>query len=434
MKGIHGQREWVCAVKTHSPIKFESDALYKEHMISKHRETFADPQLDLLSTTNSKPLRRPFDSCPLCGGFPDDCATVEDQQETGKPDQLPRHIGNHLKTLAMLSLLPNEKDVDRTDAVSDSEESGTIGDLGNEEHSDAGIPNFPDPPQTASIDKESFQVIGEEVSNLILEDLGGGKHLMDSAWLSSSPSSKHTSSREDEWGFSKHTSFVYQGLTSQLRDPILQEFIERAKNIELSDTASSSVERSDTPKPAPSAEVKADPNKGENSKSFLGSSRQRAATGLKRILGNIRRPRPKDSDSVETQLGSAHSNHPILPVSPISIRLPPGDQPSVFPPGHKISPIEIRELNELIRKRYALDIEIWSKRSCRPRDRHLVEEMMRRSDLALLKIKAIVHMWDTPEVWKSQADWNRLRDIRQRLEMENGQRLWSDNPPWDDHD
>jgi hypothetical protein len=332
----------------------------------------------------------------------------------------------------MLSLLPNEADADRTDAVSDSEESGTIGDRDNEEHSESGIPTFPDPPQPGPIDKESFQIIGGEVSNSTLVNTRGGKHLMDVAWLTSSPF--FPSRREDEWGFSKYTGFGDYAHTPQLRDPVLQAFIQRAKNIELSNTALSFVETSNTPKPAPSIEAKAGLDKGGNSKSFLGSSRQRATTSIKKILGNIRRPRPKDSDFIDTNIGSTHSNHPILSVSPLSMLLPPGDQPSTFRPGHKISPVEVRELNDLIRKRYALDVEIWSVRDARVRDRPLVEDKMRRSDLALLKIKATVRAWDTPEVWNSRADWDRLRMIRDRLEMNGGQRVWSDNPPWDDHD
>jgi hypothetical protein len=83
----------------------------------------------------------------------------------------------------------------------------------------------------------------------------------------------------------------------------------------------------------------------------------------------------------------------------------------------------------LIRKRYALDIEIWSKRDCKPRDRHLLEDKMRRSDAALLKILTIVSTWDTRDVWESDADWIRMRIIKERLESE-GKRDWANHPPW----
>jgi hypothetical protein len=110
--------------------------------------------------------------------------------------------------------------------------------------------------------------------------------------------------------------------------------------------------------------------------------------------------------------------------------LPPGDQPTPILLGQKVSALEVRDLNELIRKRYALDVEIWSKRDCQPRDRKVIEDKMRRSDAALAKIMGIVRLWDKREVWESEADWQRLRVIRQRLEGEDGKRVWKGNPPW----
>jgi hypothetical protein len=113
-----------------------------------------------------------------------------------------------------------------------------------------------------------------------------------------------------------------------------------------------------------------------------------------------------------------------------SFSLPPGDQPARFSPGYKVSPAELRDLNELIRQRYTLDIEIWGKRHCMPRDRPLVVERMIRADAALSKILGIVRAWDTPDVWESEADYLLLKNIRYRLEMVPGKRMWADNPPW----
>jgi hypothetical protein len=121
------------------------------------------------------------------------------------------------------------------------------------------------------------------------------------------------------------------------------------------------------------------------------------------------------------------------PSTPPSDPLPPGDPSTALPRGYKVSPLEVRDLNELIRKRYALDKEIWSFRACKPRDRHLLLDKMTEADAALMKILNIVHTWDNFEVWESSADWQRLRTIRQRLEMEeSGKRLWAVNPPWED--
>jgi hypothetical protein len=96
-----------------------------------------------------------------------------------------------------------------------------------------------------------------------------------------------------------------------------------------------------------------------------------------------------------------------------------------------VTALEVRHLNELIRKRYTLDVEIWSQRQCHERDRVYVETKMRRSDAALLKIMGIVKEYDRREVWKTEQEWLKLKEIKLRLE-EGGKRLWAQNPPWDD--
>ena len=135
-------------------------------------------------------------------------------------------------------------------------------------------------------------------------------------------------------------------------------------------------------------------------------------------------PRPKPgpvmrrfSSASPVQTGSAHLNGALAQLSSSL--------------GQKVSGVDIRDLNELIRKRYALDVEIWSKRYCMARDRKVIEDKMRRSDAALARIMSIVRSWDRPEVWESDADWQRLRTIRDRLEEEGGKRIWKNNPPWD---
>jgi hypothetical protein len=101
-------------------------------------------------------------------------------------------------------------------------------------------------------------------------------------------------------------------------------------------------------------------------------------------------------------------------------------------PDYKVSPLEIRDLNELIRKRYALDIEIYNRKDCMPINRNIVYDRMTRADVLFAKIMSIVTLWDREEVWGSRADWDRLRDIRQRLENEEAKRTWEGHPPWED--
>jgi hypothetical protein len=120
---------------------------------------------------------------------------------------------------------------------------------------------------------------------------------------------------------------------------------------------------------------------------------------------------------------------PARPAPPPPV-VPPGDQFQRVSPGHKITPNEIRDLNELIRKRYDLDLRIWANRKCHTRDRYIVEDWMRRSDAALVKIMTMVYAWDDRQLWKSQEDYEKLTDILVRLATERGKRTWVGNPPW----
>jgi len=91
-KEVHTAREWMCNATMHGPLKFEDEGSFRDHMVAKHRDTFTDSQLNILAKINSKPLSRPFDICPFCNGRPDDCPSLEEQERTGKPDHLPRHV------------------------------------------------------------------------------------------------------------------------------------------------------------------------------------------------------------------------------------------------------------------------------------------------------------------------------------------------------
>lgn len=127
----------------------------------------------------------------------------------------------------------------------------------------------------------------------------------------------------------------------------------------------------------------------------------------------------------QPQSTSSSSSLPTSPTPPS-----PGDQLAPLPPGYKLTPLEIRDLNELIRNRYTLDIDIWNKRNCKPRDRHIVEDIMRRSDATLLKIMMTVELWDRPDIWEVSSDWQRLQTIRRKLD-EGNQKRWANNPPWE---
>jgi DNA repair exonuclease SbcCD ATPase subunit len=93
------------------------------------------------------------------------------------------------------------------------------------------------------------------------------------------------------------------------------------------------------------------------------------------------------------------------------------------------SPGSLRELRELIRTRYALDVEIWGLRMVRRPDRPIVEEMMEKSDAALLEIKKIVQAWDGTEGNWTLSEWEQVQEIRKRI-LASGKREWASNPPW----
>jgi len=97
-----------------------------------------------------------------------------------------------------------------------------------------------------------------------------------------------------------------------------------------------------------------------------------------------------------------------------------------------VSPETLRELRELIRKRYELDVEIWSLRKVRKPDRPVVEEMMERSDAALGEIMNIVQAWDGTEKSWTAGEWEQAQEIIRRIEAE-GKRIWVGNPPWEEN-
>lgn len=96
-----------------------------------------------------------------------------------------------------------------------------------------------------------------------------------------------------------------------------------------------------------------------------------------------------------------------------------------------VSPETLRELRELIRTRYELDVEIWGLRKVRKPDRPLVQEKMERSDAALEEIMNIVQAWDGTERSWTAGEWEKAKEIVRRMET-LGKRQWVGNPPWEE--
>ncbi|KAI9774839.1 MAG: hypothetical protein M1840_000055 [Geoglossum simile] len=119
------------------------------------------------------------------------------------------------------------------------------------------------------------------------------------------------------------------------------------------------------------------------------------------------------------------------PQPPPVERVPPGDLPEQFEPGRKVKPVEIQQLAELIRKRYELDLGIWGLRDSPVRDRSKIMEKMRRSDATLLKINRTIQSWNRRDIFDSESDWEKFKEIQWRM-MEGDKRVWAQDPPWND--
>lgn len=207
-------------------------------MHSEHRDTFTDAQLGSLAQMNSKPLARPFSECPLCGGLPDDCPSLKEQERTGKPDNLPRHIAGHLKSLAMLSLPPRDE-VDQTNEVTVADDIMKI----QNSDSDSASLTFSDPPHPSPLDYDNplnwdppihrRPNTEWDIFSSILEgmppysDLPDSNVLIHHSWLEPQVLRLLDSAEDDIWGISR-LLILPEYPEGQLTDPKLAPFRENA--------------------------------------------------------------------------------------------------------------------------------------------------------------------------------------------------------------
>ena len=99
-------------------------------------------------------------------------------------------------------------------------------------------------------------------------------------------------------------------------------------------------------------------------------------------------------------------------------------------PVQRITAQQIRELRELIRYRYSLDIEIWRQRGVKQFKRDKLTENMRRSDAALEVIRRTLLEWDRRELFESDAEHQKFIEIKNRL-LRGVKASWVQNPPWE---
>jgi hypothetical protein len=107
----------------------------------------------------------------------------------------------------------------------------------------------------------------------------------------------------------------------------------------------------------------------------------------------------------------------------------PGDKPLRRPAGQNIEPAEISELRELLRRRYALDMKIWSQRDSYTAKRPFTQREMLEADAILAKIKLILACMDKESLFETTAQYKKFKEIKRRVE-ETGKRNWTKEPPW----
>ncbi|KAF2630094.1 hypothetical protein BU25DRAFT_265504 [Macroventuria anomochaeta] len=101
-------------------------------------------------------------------------------------------------------------------------------------------------------------------------------------------------------------------------------------------------------------------------------------------------------------------------------------------PAHvqKITAQQIRELRELIRYRYSLDIEIWRQRGVKEYKRDKLKENMIKSDAALGVIRNTLLEWDRREFFATDKEHQKFIEIKNRL-LQGVKANWAQYPPWE---
>lgn len=136
------------------------------------------------------------------------------------------------------------------------------------------------------------------------------------------------------------------------------------------------------------------------------------------------------------------------PTSDISAPLPPLNEVDTSPlssteqhphrhflqrtpePVQLVTAENIRELREMIRYRYSLDVEIWKQKDVKEYMRGNLEENMRKSVAVLADIRKMVQGWDRREFFASDLEHRKFQEIGKRL-LTGNKMDWEKNKPWE---
>jgi len=96
--------------------------------------------------------------------------------------------------------------------------------------------------------------------------------------------------------------------------------------------------------------------------------------------------------------------------------------------GQLVEKEELRELGDLIRERYRLDMLLYNLRDKTSYEDDVIDENIIKASAALAKIKRLVDSFDRPDLFKDRQDHEKLKEIRMRI-YEGGKRDWKKQPP-----
>lgn len=95
----------------------------------------------------------------------------------------------------------------------------------------------------------------------------------------------------------------------------------------------------------------------------------------------------------------------------------------------RVTTEQLRELKDLIRHRYSLDVELWHNRYNDNWSQYLQEEKIRKADATLVQLKRMVRDMDRRDNFETAEEYKMFKEVRDRI-LEKGKRNWTDNPPW----
>ena len=165
----------------------------------------------------------------------------------------------------------------------------------------------------------------------------------------------------------------------------------------------------------------------------------RTGRGVERVkrqtLANIREVSSQSSSTTDASSSASTitSSQPATPsiaptrvTSALQSRLQRKEKP-------KLTTSDLRELRELIRYRYMLDVEIWDQRHAPEWMREKPAEQMIQADAALVKLKQMVNGWDKRSNFSTDEEYEKFKEIRVAI-LAKGKRNWKKEPPWGTED